>query len=98
MIAYTNSKHLPKFSWKTILKKISIAILVLVTIFLIDEYKNSHFFPIKSVKIFGIQHINHDQLQQLLLPYVSKGFFGVDIGAIRERLLSLPWVANATVR
>jgi cell division protein FtsQ len=54
--------------------------------------------PIETVNIAGdYQHIDSKQLQQLVLPYVATGFFSVNLVALKDRLLEVPWVADATI-
>lgn len=55
-------------------------------------------FPIQEVKVIGANHINHQQMQQLLRPFVSKGFFGVEVEEIKEKILQISWVSHVSVR
>lgn len=52
---------------------------------------------IKAVKVYGVKHINHDQLQTLLLPCVSTGFFGVNLELIIDKLKQFAWVEHVSV-
>ncbi|MDR3478531.1 MAG: cell division protein FtsQ/DivIB [Gammaproteobacteria bacterium] len=86
------------FPWKSIAKIVVIIGLIMTFAFLYPKLKSTDYFPIKDVKIFGVQHLNHDEVQSLVLPFVSKGFFFVDVDRIKERILQLPWVAQVVVR
>ena len=50
------------------------------------------------VKVVGARHIDHQIVQQSLYPLVNRGFFSVDVEAIKEKLAQIPWVANVAVR
>jgi len=55
--------------------------------------------PISSVKIEGeFKYLNKDQLREQALPVVDGGFFSVDLVAVRDALVKLPWVEDVSVR
>jgi len=55
--------------------------------------------PIKAVKVSGQYHfVTPDRLQKTVLPFVSNGFFNVDVTSAQSALLQLPGVANSSVR
>src|SRR5438132_13607451 len=85
------------FSWVSALKVVGYVCLFIVL--LISYIKISHveYFPIKNVKIFGVQHVSHQEIQSIVTPYVDKGFFSVDVDRIKEQIAQLPWVAHVTV-
>ncbi|HEX4044372.1 MAG TPA: cell division protein FtsQ/DivIB [Gammaproteobacteria bacterium] len=58
----------------------------------------AEYFPIKTVRVYGVQHISNQEVKDLLLPLVKHGFFAVDVEHIKERLLHIPWVADIFVR
>lgn len=85
-------------SWKQLVKG-SLFLLVLALIFLsFDKIKQTTQFPIHQVKIYGVKHLDLQETQHMLLPFVRKGFFGVQVDLIKEQLLQVPWVADASVR
>jgi cell division protein FtsQ len=60
-----------------------------------DPYR----FPLRAVKITSkLRHLEKDELQQALAPYVRGGFFTVDVTGIHDSVQALPWVYRATVR
>ena len=60
-----------------------------------DPYR----FPLRTVKITSkLHHLEKDELQQALAPYVRGGFFTVDVTGIHDAIETLPWVYRATVR
>jgi cell division protein FtsQ len=55
--------------------------------------------PIASVSIEGeFKYLSQKNLQQHALPYVTGGFFSVDLKKIRQVLLTVPWVEDVSVR
>lgn len=53
---------------------------------------------IKNVKVYGARHVDHKQLQSLIVPCLNHNFFGVNLELIVEKLSQLPWVENVSVR
>jgi cell division protein FtsQ len=72
--------------------------LVLSVIFAFNQINLSNYFPIRTVRVYGVNRIDHQEVQDLLLPIVDKGFFGINVEYIRDRLLQIPWVSDLYVR
>jgi cell division protein FtsQ len=55
--------------------------------------------PINSVQIEGeFRYLKRDDLQRTAMPHVQGGFFSLNLQQVREAILVLPWVEDATVR
>ncbi len=55
--------------------------------------------PIQNVFIEGeFNFLSHEQLKQQAMPYVSGGFFTVNLEHLRNQLIILPWVENVSIR
>jgi len=55
--------------------------------------------PISSVKIEGeFKYLDKEQLRKRAMPVVDGGFFSVDLSAVRNVFISLPWVEDVSVR
>lgn len=55
--------------------------------------------PITDVRISGAyQHVSPEQLQAAVLPYVSKGFFALDVHGLWQQLQDIPWISTVRVR
>lgn len=87
-----------RFSWKLTAKAASLIAIFLISIMAINQFRTISYFPIKEVNIIGAQHIDHQEMQNLLLPFVKRGFFAVDVELIKEQLNQFPWVREASVR
>jgi cell division protein FtsQ len=86
------------FSWASVLRTVFFAIVVAIVIVSFAKIKNTEYFPIRNVKVFGVQHLARQDVQDLLFPFVSKGFFAINIERIRDQVLQLPWAAHVEVR
>ena len=87
--------------WKP--KQILISLLVLALIYGVVKIESDNMidkiWPIKSVRIEGeFKYLDKQALQQQTLPVVKGGFFSVDLEAIRNALVFLPWVEDVSVR
>lgn len=79
--------------------KVTLLVMALLSCFLIaSELNFSHYFPIKKVRVYGANRVDHQEVKGLMLPLVNRGFFTIKVDYIRDRLLQLPWVADVFVR
>lgn len=85
------------FSW-SFMKWNALIILFCIFVFSLNKVKETRYFPVNTVKIYGVEHVDRQEIQHLVRPLVSNGFFAVDVSIVKERLLQLPWVAEAAVR
>lgn len=76
----------------------TLAFFIVSSIYLYNLLKHSNYFPIKSVQVVGLQHISQTEMKDALRPLVMRGFFSVNVETIHDRLLQMPWVADALVR
>ncbi|OGT53094.1 MAG: hypothetical protein A3E84_02395 [Gammaproteobacteria bacterium RIFCSPHIGHO2_12_FULL_42_13] len=93
--------RLGKGVWHYLGKSLKLLLLVILLfggIFFFNQNSISDYFPIAVVRIYGIEHLQSQELQQVLTPLVQRGFFTVDVDLIRERLLQEPWVSDVFVR
>lgn len=55
-------------------------------------------FPIKTVKIYcPCQNITDSLLQETILPFAKKGFFGISLKPLENKLLQLPGVQTVAL-
>ncbi len=55
--------------------------------------------PIEQVDIQGeLRHLSDEQLRQTIRSSLVGGYFTIDLNAVRNALLQLPWVEDASVR
>ncbi len=86
------------FPWKQGVKLFVILLFLIGVLWFTKSLGEMRRFPIQKVKIFGIKNTDPQEMQHLLIPLVSQGFFGTDVSSIKERLMQLPWIAQASVR
>jgi len=84
--------------WKQVVKVALFILFLITSYFSVNKIKQTNEFPIHQVKIYGVKHLSSQETQQMLLPFVSKGFFAVEVDAIKEQLLQVPWIEDASVR
>lgn len=84
--------------WKQVFKATLFVLFLAASFLSFNKIKVIKEFPIHQVKIYGVKHISAAETQHMLLPLVSKGFFGVEVDLIKEQLLQIPWVGDVSVR
>lgn len=73
------------------------AIIVLSAVYGMNLLRSSNYFPIHTVRIAGLQHLEQKELREVLEPLVTRGFFSIDVEYIRDRLHQFPWVSDISV-
>ncbi|MFW2373001.1 MAG: cell division protein FtsQ/DivIB [Gammaproteobacteria bacterium] len=64
-----------------------------------NTLKELDVLPIENVYIEGeFKYLSHEQLKLKAMPYVSGGFFTVDLKRLRNHLMILPWVEDVSIR
>lgn len=85
------------FIWKP--KLLSATAAVLLVIYAYTEIDLGVVLPIETVKIEGeFDFLNKENLRDKAIPVVNGGFFNVNLPAVRNALVSLPWVEDVSVR
>lgn len=55
--------------------------------------------PVKSVRVTGdLVHVVRSELERELGAHMERGFFHIDVEAVRQATRALPWVRDASVR
>lgn len=55
--------------------------------------------PIRAVRVAGdLRHVSRQALESVVAPYAARGFFRVDVDAVRRAVRQLPWVKTVSVR
>ncbi len=62
-------------------------LVILSLVYSFNRINFSNYFPIKTVRVFGVERLDQHEVQQVLLPLVHRGFFKVNVEDIRDRLL-----------
>lgn len=81
-----------------IFKAMLIGLVAFSCVYLISHIHISRYFPIKTVRVFGVNRVDRHEVEELVVPLVDHGFFTVNVDYIRDRLLQMPWVADTFVR
>lgn len=72
--------------------------LILSFIFSVSHLHLSRYFPIQTVRVYGINHLDQREVQSMIAPLVDHGFFATNVEYIRDRMLQMPWVSDIFVR
>jgi len=90
-------KEILIYMWKP--KLISVLAIFVMMLFSYNYIDLDNLFPIQSVKIEGeFEFLDKNQLRDQALPVVNGGFFNVNLPAVRNALVDLPWVEDVSVR
>ena len=81
-----------------ILKVALLGAIVLSILFALNQIKFANYFPIKTVRVYGMNRTDRQEIQELLTPLVNRGFFTVNIEYIHDRLQQMPWISKLSVR
>lgn len=56
-------------------------------------------FPLRVVEIRSeLKYLTEDEIKSTTLPFLAKGFFGLDGKGLRDALTALPWAESVNVR
>lgn len=86
------------FSLKTLASFTLFLIIILLSFYHLNSMDKANRFPIHSVKVYGIQNVDRQEIEKLIKPLVQHGFFSLDVEGVKDRLLQLPWVSKTVVR
>lgn len=91
------SSQLPSRRW---FFKFSLSLLLILSFILLwQKLANPTYFPVKNIKISGdLTYVKQSHLQQIILPFIAKGFFCLDSQGLREKILHMPWIANVSIK
>src|SRR5665213_1359892 len=75
-----------------------LGVLALAGFYAFNQFEVSHYFPIRTVRVYGVNRVDTKEVQSLLIPLVNRSFFNVNVEYIRDRILQMPWVADTFVK
>jgi cell division protein FtsQ len=81
------------FDWKQILRPLIVILLVPCFVIAYNSLKQVGNTPIKNVVIQGnIKYLDKAAVQNLLLPHLDLGFFGIKLDEIQNTVHALAWI------
>ncbi len=87
-----------QFNWRLVNKISALGLITCMIVWGYMELTDAERFPIEKVNISGdFQRTGNTTLQQVITPYVTKGFFLVKMRAIKDDLEQLPWIKRAEI-
>lgn len=64
-----------------------------------ETLRNPDNFPIEKVKIIApYERITPKMLQEVVSTFATRGFFGLDVISLKQRLLALPWIYAVVIK
>lgn len=84
--------------WKHVIRAALFVLFIATVFFSVSKMRELNEFPIHRVKVYGVKHLDMRETRQMLLPFVNKGFFAVDVDQVKEQFLQIPWVSDVSVR
>lgn len=64
-----------------------------------NTLRNPENFPIERVTIIApYEHITPKMLQEVVSAFAARGFFGLDVISLKQRLLALTWVYSVVIK
>jgi cell division protein FtsQ len=94
-------KKVPKTNFEFKWRGIYTCLLVIVPLFGGIPYlmQNHTFLPIKTIQLSGtFQHIDQQEIETALRPFVGKGFFSLNIQKVRNSLSDKSWAESVSIR
>jgi cell division protein FtsQ len=86
-----------EFKWRSIYT----CLLLIVPLFGGISYlvQNHTLLPIKTIQLSGtFQHIDQQEIEKALSPFVGEGFFSLDIQKVRNSLNDKSWAESVSIR
>lgn len=86
-----------EFEWKALHNWVLLLLILLGGVLYLSQQKN--FMPIKKIKLSGtFEHINQNEIESILQPFVGEGFFSLDIHELQKMLSEKPWTKSVSIR
>jgi cell division protein FtsQ len=65
---------------------------------LVRYLMDPHTLPIRAIQVRGeFRNLDRENVEQVLAKAVDAGFFGLDLGVLRDAVMGSPWVADARI-
>lgn len=78
---------------------LAIGLVALPAVAVVNGWIGGERWPMRHLAVTGEFHqVSDAQVRAAVLPHVARGFFAVDLDAVRGALSSLPWVRRVEVR
>ncbi|PID63284.1 MAG: hypothetical protein CSB44_02315 [Gammaproteobacteria bacterium] len=84
--------------WRPLASIVAVVLGVLLVFEVRDYVIDPQHFPVQNVDVLGtLDYADRGNIQSVIVPFVSLGFYGLDIDAVRDAVEATPWVASAHV-
>ncbi len=74
------------------------SIIFLMLVLIISQFNLADYFPIRKIRVYGVNRLDQVEVQNALSPLVDHGFFTINVDYIHDRLKQIAWIADLHVR
>lgn len=86
-----------EFEWKALYNWLLLLLAILAAVVYLGQQNT--LLPIKKIKLSGtFEHIDQNEVETVLQPFVGEGFFSLDIHALQKILSEKPWTESVSIR
>lgn len=86
-------------SFRLFISLLPLCLAVAGLLYLLFIIKQPERFPLHTIEIQNeLKWMPAEAISQVVLPYLDKGFFAVDVEAIQKKVTELPWILNSHVQ
>lgn len=82
----------------SIIKALVFCLIIYVGVYGIKQFDLARAFPLTTVKVYGVNEINQEEMRNTILPFVRSGFFNINIEELHDKLLQNPWASKVVVQ
>lgn len=94
-VQHRNSKKKLRISGR----KIVFLITLFFSLIFLWNYTKPSRFPIRTVKVLTTnQYLDRTQLQKLITPYLTDGFFRLNVFKLKKQLAQFPWIFSVSLK
>lgn len=88
----------PSHKKRVVITVLSVLALLAAPFVITHWVQNAKRFPVVDVAVLGtMDYANRDVLKDVIHQHTAKGFYGIDIDALRKSLENNPWIAGARI-
>lgn len=84
--------------WRPLGWLLALLLVALPVVAVVQGWIGAGHWPLRTLRVQGAERVDEARLREVVRPYARRGFFAVDLDAVRAAVAALPWVERAEVR
>ncbi|WP_240097489.1 cell division protein FtsQ/DivIB [Thermomonas flagellata] len=84
--------------WRPLGWLLALFLVALPVVAVVQGWIGAGHWPLRTLRVQGAERVDEARLREVVRPYAQRGFFAVDLDAVRAAVAALPWVEHAEVR